>query len=204
MDIQLGELLDKIRREGVDPARTEAARIVAEAEERKKAIIADAEREAASLIAKARADASRTEDAGKAALAQASRDLLLAFKERIQALLDSLVAMETAQAYSSDVLAQAVIAVVSSMASGGDVEFSVLLPPGELRKLENHFSEKLASELKKGLEIKPHSGIAAGFRIAQKDGSAYYDFSADSVAQLLSRHVNSRLAETLRSAAKGM
>jgi V/A-type H+-transporting ATPase subunit E len=57
MDIQLQELLDKIRSEGLDAAQKESARIVAEAEARKAAILAEAEREAKALRSQAEAEA---------------------------------------------------------------------------------------------------------------------------------------------------
>jgi V/A-type H+-transporting ATPase subunit E len=62
----------------------------------------------------------------------------------------------------------------------------VLVPQKELAGLECFLREKLAEEVKKGLEIKPAKNIDAGFRIAQKDGAAYFDFSAESVAACFS------------------
>lgn len=204
MDIQVEELLDKIRREGVEAARAEAAKIAAEAEAARKSLIEAAEKEAAAIVAKAKADAVRAEEAGRAALAQASRDLLIAFKDRLQALLDAAVRAESAAALKGDALAQAVPVVLKAMAAGGQEELSLLLPEAELKALEAKFASSLAAELKKGLVIKPHADLAAGFRVVEKGGAAYYDFSAEAVAELLSRHLNARLAETLRSAAKGM
>ena len=49
MDIRLQELLDKIRKDGIEAAQTDAAKVLAEAEERRKAVLADAEREAKAL-----------------------------------------------------------------------------------------------------------------------------------------------------------
>jgi V/A-type H+-transporting ATPase subunit E len=34
---------------------------------------------------------------------------------------------------------------------------------------------KLAKEIKEGLEIKPTKNVQAGFRLAAKDGSGYFD-----------------------------
>jgi len=78
----------------------------------------------------------------------------------------------------------------------------VLLSAASLAKLGTFFKTKLAKELKKGLELNSDAGLAGGFRIALKDGSAYYDFSADSVAEMLCAYLNPRLAEILRASAK--
>ena len=93
--------------------------------------------------------------------------------------------------------------MVKSWAAGGSDDLSLILPEGHLEKLRAFFNEKLAAELGKGLELKSDRNLGAGFRIANRDGSAYYDFSAESVAELLSAYLNPRLAEILKSAAKG-
>jgi V/A-type H+-transporting ATPase subunit E len=56
--------------------------------------------------------------------------------------------------------------------------------------------------LKKGVELKADRNLASGFRIANKDGSAYYDFSAESAAEMLSAYLNPRLSEILKTAVK--
>ena len=44
---------------------------------------------------------------------------------------------------------------------------------------------ELAEELKKGLEIKPTKGVKAGFRLAAKDGSGYFDCSDEAIAEII-------------------
>jgi len=205
MDIQLQELLDKIRREGVDAAEAEASRIVADAEARKAAILADAEREAKAIRAKADADAARAGDAGKAALAQAARDLVLGFKDGLSAALDAVVRADVAAAYGPEVLAESiplVLKAIAGSAASGDLE--VLVPEEAAKKLDARFAARLGAELKKGVTIRPFPGLDAGFRIAEKDGAAYYDFSAGELAEILARRLNPRVAEAVRSAVKGM
>jgi len=38
--------------------------------------------------------------------------------------------------------------------------------------------------------------------VAEKNGAAYYDFSAATVAELFAKHLNSRLSEIVREAVK--
>ena len=78
----------------------------------------------------------------------------------------------------------------------------MLLPKTSLDKLEGFFRDKLAAQLKKGLELKSDSSISGGFRISEKDGSAYYDFSSESVAEMLSAYLNPQLAEILKTSVK--
>lgn len=205
MDIQLQELLDKIRHEGLDAAQTEAARIVAEAEVKKTSIIAEAEHEAKIIRSKAEADAARADEAGRAALSQASRDLVLAFKDGLSSVLASAVRVDVKVAYSPEILAECIPLVVKALAASGNVgELEVLVPPEQAKKLDARFAQRLADELKKGVTIRPFAGLDAGFRIVEKGGAAYYDFSAAELSELLARRLNPRLAEAVRSAVKGM
>ncbi len=203
MDVQLQELIDKIKKDGIESASAEAARIRAEAEQDAKRIVEAARKETAALVATGKADAERAEKAGVAAITQASRNLVLAFKSEIQLLLDAVVRTESAAAFGDEVLKAAVPNLVTAWASKGSDAMDVLLPPDVLKRLEGYFREKLAAELKKGVELKSDRSLAAGFRIAGKDGSAYYDFSADAVAELMSAYLNPRLAEILKSSVKG-
>ncbi len=204
MDVQVQELIDKIKKDGIESAAVDAARVRAEAEAEAKRIVEAAKKEAETLAAKAKADAERAEKAGIAAVEQASRNLVLAFKAEIERLLDAVVRRETAAAYGPDALKSAVPDIVKAWTSKGEDSLDLLLPASSLAALEAFFKDKLAAELKKGVILKSERGLDAGFRIAAKDGSAYYDFSAAAVAELLSAYLNPRLAETLKAAVVGM
>ncbi|MDR2245916.1 MAG: V-type ATP synthase subunit E [Treponema sp.] len=203
MEIQLQELIDKIKRDGIESAAEEASRLKAQAEEDAKRIVAIARKEAEDIIAKAKADAERTEKAGVAAVGQAFRNVVLSFKTEIQALLDRIVAQETASSLTGDVLKAVLPDILKGWAGGKDT-LDLILSDAQGARLTAYFNEKLAARLKKGLEFKLDRNLAAGFRIANRDGSAYYDFSAESVAELLSSYLNPRLVETLKNSAKGL
>jgi V/A-type H+-transporting ATPase subunit E len=204
MEIQLQELIDKIKRDGIESASEEAARLTAQAGEEAKRIVEAARREADAIIARARADAERTEKAGIAAVGQASRNVVLTFKTEIQAVLDRIVAREPASSLNDDVLKAVLPEILKGWAGKGRDSLDLILAEAQLKKLSAYFTGKLAAELKQGLELKSDRNLAAGFRIANRDGSAYYDFSAESVAELLSAYLNPALAETLKDSAKGL
>jgi V/A-type H+-transporting ATPase subunit E len=204
MDIQLQPIIDKLKKDGIESAAEEAARIKVQAETEARHIVEAAKKEAEEIIARGKADAERSEKAGTAALEQASRNLVLAFKGEIQALLDKLIAQETAAAYGEDTLKAALPELLKAWASKSGDALDLLLGEGDLKKLQSWFNDKLIAELKKGVELKADRSISAGFRIANRDGSAYYDFSAEAVAQLLSAYLNPRLGEILKTSAKGI
>jgi V/A-type H+-transporting ATPase subunit E len=203
MEIQLQELIDKIKKDGIVSASEEASRLKSQAEADAGRIVEAARKEAAEIVAKAKADAERLEKAGTAAIGQASRNLVLAFKGEIDTLLGRIIAAKTASSYGDDTLKAILPELVKNWASKGSDSLDLILGEDSLAKLRGYFSEQLASEISKGVELKSDRNLGAGFRIASKDGSAYYDFSAESVAELLSAYLNPRLSEILKSSAKG-
>lgn len=202
MDIQLQELLDKLRKEGVEAAQAESASIVAEAEERRRAMLAASEKEAKAIVAKAEQDAARFQASSVAAIKQASRNLLLAFKSEIEKVLNGIALKETEKALDEKTLQALLPGLLSSLAQKGSDELVLLVPQAQLASIEAFFVAKLKKELGAGLEIKPFPGLKSGLRVSLKDGSGYYDFSGEAVAALLSRYVNERLADIMRSAAQ--
>jgi len=200
MEIQLQELIDKIKKDGIESATEESARIKREAGEEAARIVAAAEKEAADIVNRGKTDAERSEKAGKAALEQASRNLLLAFRVEVQSLLDKIVAEATASAFSENTLKAVLPELLKAWVSKTDADsVDLLLSAENLGKLKSWAAGALAAELKKGIELKSDRNLAAGFRIANKDGSAYYDFSAESVAELLSAYLNPQLTELLKA-----
>jgi V/A-type H+-transporting ATPase subunit E len=201
MEVQLQDLIDKIKKDGLDAAAQEAARLKEEAGAEAKKIIDNANKEAAAITARAKADAERTEQAGIAAVGQASRNVILSFKGEIQALLDKIIADEAGKAMDSETLKTLLPELLKNWAGGKGDAVDVLLSEAQLKELRDFFGDKLAETLKAGVDLKADRNLAAGFRIAGKDGSAYYDFRAEAVADLLSAYLNPKLAETLKTAA---
>jgi V/A-type H+-transporting ATPase subunit E len=202
MSIQVQELIDKIKSEGVDAAKAASDKLIAEAEAKAKAIIAEAEVEAHSLRANASSQAARETAAGREALAQASRDLLLLLGKEIQKLLDGIVSREVKGAYSAEALKEILPGLIASWKRSEGDDLAILLSPEDLAKLDSFFKEKLKTEIFKGVELLPVPGLKAGFQISQKAGAVYYDFSAHSLSELLARHLNPALAEVMKQAVR--
>ena len=200
MEIQLQELIDKIKKDGIESASAEAVRIKQEAEAEAARIVSAAQKEAADIVNRGKSEAERSGKVGKAALEQAARNLILTFKMEIQAFLDKIISQATTSAYKEDTLKMVLPDLLKAWVSkGGSNSVDLLLSEGELAKLRSWATGALAAELNKGLELKSDRNLGAGFKIANKDGSAYYDFSAEAVAELLSAYLNPQLSELLKT-----
>ena len=205
MDVQLQELIDKIKKDGIANAETEAQKIIAEAEKKAQSIIADAEEKSQEIIKNAKAETSKMEKASEEAIVQAGRNMLLSFKDSLLSELNGLVQAETEKATTKDVLAKLIPETVKAWSKNTQVdELSVLLSEKDLASLQAAFTNELKAEIEKGLEIKPDKTLSSGFRIGVKNGAAYYDFSAESVAELFAAYLNPKVAALIKTAAKGI
>ena len=203
MDVQLQELIDKIKKDGVTAAEKEAAKIIADANKKSEAIIKDAEAKAEQIKKDAKAETTRMQKASDEAIVQAGRNMLLSFKDSLVQELDGLIKAETAKALSKDTLAKLVPETVKAWAKNSDAsELSVLLSEKDLKALEGSLTTALKAEIKKGLEIKPDKTLAAGFRIGVKNGAAFYDYSAESLAEMFAAYLNPKVAGLMKIAAK--
>ncbi len=205
MDVQLQELIDKIKKDGVGAAEASAQAIIADAEKRAEAIVAEAERKAAENEKKAKAEAERLEKASIDAIKQAARNTILSFRDGINAELSALIQAETAKSYDDKLLKTLIPEVVKEWVKNPDAtSISVLLSEKDTAALSSSLAAALKNEIAKGLEIKADSSLDAGFRISTKDGAAYYDFSAESVAALFSAYLNPKTAQIMKDAAGGI
>jgi len=202
MEVQVQELIDKIKNDGIKTANNEAGKIKADAEAEAKRIVDFAKKEANDIISKSKQEAEQAEKAGTAALQQASRNLILAFKDEIQTLLNKIVNENVSANYNADVIKSALPEILKNWAKNDNI--SVILPENELSKLQAFFTDKLKDELGKGIELKSNRKLSCGFNITNKDGSVYYDFSSEAVAGLLSSYLNPKLAGILTESSKGI
>lgn len=203
MDIQVQDLIEKIKKDGVAAAEKSASEVKAQAQSEAEKIIANAKEEADKIIKAAKDETARMEKASEDAIRQASRNLVLSFRDSITRELSAIVTSESEKAYSSDLLTKLIPETVKAWTANTEAsEVSVLLNEKDLKSLESNLKAALKAEISKGLTLKVDSSINSGFRIGVKDGAAFYDFSAEAVAELFSAYLNPRVASIMKEAAK--
>ncbi len=202
MDAQLKEIIETIKQEGVASAEKQSSEIVSQAEERAKDIVRDAEQKAKKIVDDARNEAARLEQNGKEAIRQSGRDLILSLHSRITAIFDAVVKREVAASYSEDVVAQAIVKLIEQWGETRSDDLTVLLPKEQLDGVKAALETRLKEDLRSGITIRPQDDLDAGFHIAEREGSVYYDFSSDGIAAVLAEYLNPQLSEIIRNAAK--
>ena len=201
MEIQLKELIDQIKQDGVAAAEAEAKAILEAANREAERILADAKAEADKRMADAKAENEKVVRAGEDAIRQAGRNLLLSFRESVTRELRAVVGEGVAAAYSSDAFASLVAHVVEAWAAKPEVEdITVLLNEADCKALEQGALAALGAKLGKGVILKANDTFDGGFRIAVNGDGAYYDYAADAVADMLAQYLSPKVAALLKEA----
>lgn len=214
------ELIDRLKEEGVKAGRTEAERIVADAETRAKWLLEQAQDEADNLIDNARAEAQALRNSADDALQVAARDMLLSLRERLThrfaGEVRRLVADELAD---KEFLRQLILEIAGKQRElvdeSGEVE--VLLPKralevDELRKESGEMQHGELTELVLGItDAMLRDGVALrvteadieGISARLVDDEIQVEVTADAVAALLLEHLQPRFRALLEGIVRG-
>lgn len=201
MEIQLQELIDQIKKDGVEVAESEAKAIIDAANAKAAEIIADAQNKAEKIMLDAKKENERTVKSSEDAIRQAGRNLLISFRESVARELNAIVKKEVIAVYSSENMAEIIINAVESWAKNpeaGDV--SVILNSNDLEKMEETLLAGLKAKMLEGVTLKANDNFDGGFRIASEGSGAYFDYSVESVVEMLSNYLSPRVTELLKEA----
>ena len=201
MEVQLQELIEQIKKDGVAAAETEAKAIVDSAQEKAEKIVADAKAQAEKILADAKSETERMTKSSDDAIRQAGRNLLISFRESVARELKSIIGENVNAVYSSESLAQLIINVVENWANKPDAEdIAVILSSDDLKNMEEVLLASLKDKMLKGVTLKANDNFDGGFRIAVNNGSAYYDYSTEAVVDMLSTYLSPKVTELLKKA----
>ena len=201
MEIQLKELIDQIKKDGVEAAEAEAQAILKAANDEAEKIIRNAQTEAERIMQNAKKENERMVRSSEDAIRQAGRNLLFSFRESVARELKAIVGENVNAVYSSDAFAGLIISIVKNWANNPDAEdIAVILNTQDLDKLEETLLSALKDKMLKGITLKGNDNFDGGFRIAVNDGSAYYDYSAEAVVDMLANYLSPKVIELLKEA----
>ncbi|MBR5218724.1 MAG: V-type ATP synthase subunit E [Clostridia bacterium] len=199
MEIQLQELIDQIKKDGVEAAESQSDAIINSAKAEAEKIVADAQAQADKILAAAKAENEKMVKSGEDAIRQAGRNLLISFRESVARELTAIVGENVSAVYSSDAFAQLIINAVQEWASKSDAEdISVILNSNDLNALEETLLAALKEKMLTGVTLRANDNFDGGFRIAVNNGTAYYDYSAGAVVDMLSNYLSPKVTALLK------
>ncbi len=197
MDVQLNELIEKIKNDGIRSAEDEASRIIVDAQKQAADIVSKAEIEARRIQKVAGVEAEKTERSGTEALRHAGRDLLLTVRSSIEDMFNRIVKSSVTDSLNPELLSQAVMETIRSLAIESLSGVEVQIPENQFALIEPGLRGAMVDEFKKGMKIAPVKGLDAGFRVSIKNGSMFYDFSDQEIVEMLSRFLNPQLVKII-------
>jgi V/A-type H+-transporting ATPase subunit E len=196
MELQIQDLVNSIKRDGIEEAEKKAAEIIGEAQEKADDLVRNAKKEAQRIVDEAKKEVAVMKQSGTAAVQQAGRDVMLSLKKQINDQFTRILEQQVSSTFSGKDLVTLIVSVVSSgLVTPEDTV--VEINEKQKKQLAESLQHELAKELKAGLEIKVVPSVDIGFRLTAKDGSSYYDFSTDEVVRLLAPFLNTAVRDML-------
>ena len=203
MEVQLQELIEKIKKEGVGAAEEKATQILKDAETKANSIISEAQEKADLIVKKAKEEEERFESASIASIRQAARNTIIAFRESLISQLDAIIKTESLNRYDEATLQKLIPEVVSSLIKPENAEgANVFLNEKSAKDLEKTLLAAFKAKLMEGINVLPDYNIKAGFKVSENGASSYCDFTNESVAEAFSSYLSPRLREVLKEASK--
>ncbi len=201
MPEELQSLLDRIQKDGVEKAETEADRIVSDAKLRAKAIVEEADANGRGIIEKAETNSKSFAERGKVSLEQAARDVILGVADSVSNALEAIAKDTVGSAMTTETLQQMLVKVVEQYCKGtGETRIDILLNEKDRKSVTEFLSSKYADALKNGLEVKADSSVVSGFKVSMVKDKLEHDFSVEAVTDSLCHLMRPHLAEVVRKA----
>ncbi len=197
MEMELKNIIEKIKQEGVEEAEKKSSAIVAEAEEKARKIVQEAQEKRNEILKDGRQQAEKFKKNAQDAVGQAVRDVLLSLRQKIIDLFDSVIYNQVSAVMSGDFLKEIIIKLVESFKEKGVMDIEVLLSQEDRDRVEESFLGSVSEEIKKGVEFQVSKNVERGFRIGVKGSNAYYDFTDEAVAGAFKEYLNPKVAQAL-------
>lgn len=203
MSQQIQELIDKIKAEGLEVSQQQSEVLTQEAQQKAQVIIEEARQKARHMIQEVEQDIRQKQEATTMALKHASRDMLLALRKEIEAVLHQVVACEVKDVLTPEVLTEIITQVITQQleAAGDNKDLMVAVSTQNRECLESSVMAKLQKRLKDRIVFESDDNAAKGFTISFDQGKSCFDFSNDSLAQYLSRYLNAQVATLIQEVA---
>ena len=197
-DSKIKDITDFLKSSVLEPAEQEKETILTDAKSEASKIIANAKKEAEEIIANAKKEAEtmkhNTESALKIAAKQSIDRLKLALEKEV---LTATVATPVKDAMNSEALIKEFVSEFLKIYAGKG-SFAIELPAALKEKLASYVKSQIdatgTKEIKLGDETLP-----SGFAVKASDGALRYDFTDESVTELLTEYIRPELRKALFS-----
>lgn len=195
-DGSLDQLIDRIKNEALDKAKSEAQAIMLEAEHKAQAIIDQASKTAKALLDDSRAHVEREKLIMRTELELAARDFSLKFAERLsdQLLFPIMKQQVRATLKEPSFLKEVLQKIMATLAVENPCSIDILIPKEQKTTLAAFFAAAVFDALDKKIDWRliDEDGIE-GFVLMKRDEQYVWDFRAETVSRELIRLIEPSL-----------
>ncbi len=200
MTEDLQQLLDRIRREGVEKAETEAKAIVEAARKEAAETVAKAKAEAEGLRKEAEKDAKSFAQRAEQQVRQAMRDVNLQVAQDLENLVVNLLGADVRAAMADRAavagwVSQAVATYLKDGEKGVEVELG-----GKAAEWTSAIRDELRAKAAEGVRVEGSPAFPEGFTIRLAGGRVEQCFTAEAVTDALARLLRPQIADLLKKA----
>ena len=194
MEQQIQDLINSIKKEGIDSATEESRKIIEEATRKAEAIVKEAEAEKEKMLSDGMRQLEKEKASFSESLKMAARDLSLSFRKEIEGKIQALLDEKVKNAFDEATLKELLTTVIEAEFKGDVV---VTLPEDKRKSIASSLASELASQLGRGVELSFSQSLQGGFKVAAKDGRAYIDLSDEETVKLLYPYISSSVRELI-------
>lgn len=195
MDNKLQQLTEKLYSEGVEKGKTEAAGIVARAEQEAERVRNDAKAEAERIVAEAERRAAELEKNTKSELRLYTDQALNALKTEITNVLSDRLASDAVKAATAD--ASFMRGIIADIARAWISEGTVNISAKDAAGLEEYFKSNAKELLEGGVKISSVKGMKTDFAIAPADGGYKITLGDEEFVSYFKEFLRPKLVEML-------
>lgn len=214
-------LIQRLKQDGVEQGRKEAAKILEETKMQAQKIIADAKTEAEAIVQEARDEAKKLETSGRDSLHVAARDTILDMKSTLMHRFTSdMQRLVSAEMKQKDLIQRIILEIVRrtrqdvSISDNEDME--IILPRDvvgleDLRRKPDKFEQDTLTQfvrsmtgdiLRQGIHFKVSDDKTAGIHVRLTERNIEIDLTEESVAAILLEHLQPRFRALLEGIVK--
>ena len=196
MDNKIQELTEKIYAEGVEKGKTEADRIVVEAQAKAETILKEAQAKAESIVADAKKNAEELNANTRSELKLYGAQAVGTLKSEAATIVtDTVVKAAVKDAVAGDALK----AFIVKIAERWSADEPLVISTAEAAELKAFFAAKAKALLDKGVAIEQVNGKKASFSIAPADGSYKVNFGEGEFEEFFKSFLRPQMVELLFS-----
>ncbi len=201
MENKLQELTQKLYESGVEKAKNDAEKIIAEARSKADQVIKNANTEAEAIIAGARTEGAELKQKIESELKLSSKQVIATVKNQVTNLVvQDLLSKDLEKSLADSDFIRTIIELIVKKWQPDEAEstdLQIILPEEKKENFNKYIKEKINQLLAKGLTVSFDGNFKSGFKIAPADNSYIINFTQEDFDNFFKSYLKTKTANLL-------